>query len=63
MVDLIKYLILQLIINKGIGVEVGDFNNDLKGDEVDNGMLDRVLVQQHVQVENLRSDINHNLEE
>lgn len=46
-----------MVVQKGSHVDMGDFNDDLQRYEMDDGMLDSVLIQKHVQIENFSRNI------
>lgn len=57
MIVSLEYSISELVINEGAHVNVWNFDNDLKSNKMNDGMLDSVLVQKHVQIEDLCSNI------
>ena len=50
--------LLHLVIDKCAHVEMWDFDDDFKSDEVDDAMLDSVLIGQHVDVQELGNEID-----
>ena len=46
--------LLKLIVYQGAHINVWNLDKDFEGDEVDNSMLYRVLIEEHVEVDEFR---------